>query len=139
MNPPLSALLKNLSLTYSPEDQLADKFCAIVERQNSGFPSSRMKDLVDVVFLAKTCDLKFSNLSLAVVSEAKRRGFELPRHFEAPRGWSNLYENFAKKNGVDAPLTDFDTASSLASDLFDPVLEKNDNLHRWNPEDLAWE
>lgn len=39
-------------LAYPLPDQLADKMCAIMELQPGGYPSSRMKDLVDVVTYA---------------------------------------------------------------------------------------
>lgn len=39
-------------LVYPLPDQLADKLCAIMERQPGGWHSSRMKDLVDIVFYA---------------------------------------------------------------------------------------
>lgn len=53
-------------LVYPLPDQLADKLCAIMERQPGGWHSSRMKDLVDIVFYATNETFCLSQLSYAI-------------------------------------------------------------------------
>lgn len=60
---------------YPVCDQLADKLCATMEVQPGGYPSSRMKDLVDIVLMARTQELAWKDLRIAVVAECARRGW----------------------------------------------------------------
>lgn len=84
-------------LVYPLPDQLADKLCAIMETQPGGWQSSRMKDLVDVVYYATNEAFSLDELSLSIRCECARRGMELPARFEAPGSWSQKFAAFAKK------------------------------------------
>ena len=106
-------------LLYPLEDQLADKLCAIMERQQGGHESSRMKDLVDVVVYARTQEVSAALLSLAIRSECARRKMDVPTAFAAPRFWENGFSRYASSHGLDMS---FEEASLIASELFDHVL-----------------
>ncbi len=59
-------------------DQLADKLCAIMELQPGGWPSSRMKDLVDIVTYATNESFDLLQLRQAVRCECAKRGMAVP-------------------------------------------------------------
>lgn len=121
-------------MLYPIADQLADKLCAIMELQPGGYPSSRMKDLVDVVLIARTQSVSAAVLSLAIVTECSRRGMALPSRFAAPDFWESDFGRFVKSNGLDVP---FVVACDLAARLFDPVLEGVVG-GEWIPEEALW-
>ncbi len=120
---------------YPVCDQLADKLCAAMEVQPGGYPSSRMKDLVDIVLVARTQELDWGDLRLAVVAECARRGMAVPGCFEAPAFWRAGFERFARRQGVDVT---FDGACEVAGALFDPVLG-DVACGTWHPEGLRWD
>lgn len=123
---------------YSVEDQLADKLCAIMERQPDGWASSRMKDLADVVSYALSQSPSSDDLMRAISGECLRRSMDVPKRFEAPSEWRVGYASFSKKVNVSNVYQSFDRASLLASKLFDPVLGGLDGRMRWDFEQLSW-
>lgn len=124
-------------LMYPLVDQLADKLCAIMELQPGGYPSSRMKDLVDVVTYATHEVFRQNELSHAIRSECAKRGMDIPDHFTAPTSWNGRFAAFAKgKLPVD--FADFDSASRVAACFFNPALTSNDGQLTWNPAMIAW-
>lgn len=130
-------------LTYSLPDQLADKFCAIMEIQAGGYPSSRMKDLVDVVAYATHERFDFYQLKRAINSECSKRSMAVPEQFAAPDSWRSRFGAFAKKNRVPEEFASFDKASKLASRFFDPVLthrggDSDSEDAQWDPNVLCW-
>lgn len=126
-------------LAYPLPDQLADKLCAIMELQSNGYPSSRMKDLVDVVFYVTHEAFSAGQLSYAVECECDRRNMAVPEAFAAPETWVGRYETFAKKNGSLDRFASFDSASALAASFFDPVLNGKANADdAWDYEEHCW-
>ena len=119
---------------YPVCDQLADKLCATMEVQPGGYPSSRMKDLVDIVLMARTQELAWRDLRVAVAAECARRGMAVPGRFEAPEFWRSGFARFARRQGVDVT---FDGACEIAGALFDPVLG-DVACGTWHPEGLRW-
>ena len=71
---------------YAVESSLADKFCGVTERHR-GRPSSRQKDLVDVVAYARSCEIDGTKLSQRLRLECLARKMPLPNHFEIPAEW----------------------------------------------------
>lgn len=70
---------------YPLLDHIADKTCAILERQGTAQrPSTRFKDLVDLVTLVAHAKPTADAQHRALASEAERRGLTLPQHFEVP-------------------------------------------------------
>lgn len=120
-------------LAYPLPDQLADKLCAIMEVQPGGWPSSRMKDLVDVVTYATHEHFQLDPLAHAIRCECAKRGMPLPRVFKAPEIWRPRFHVFAKQNGVPEEYSSFESASQLASSFYNPAL-KEISTH-----DLYWD
>lgn len=126
-------------LAYPLPDQLADKLCAIMERQPGGWPSSRMKDLVDVVIYALNKDFELDQLSAAVICECSKRGMDVPQAFEAPLEWRSGFSSFAKRCGLPDEYVAFEHASQLASRFFNPALGQDERTGTlWNHEALRW-
>lgn len=126
-------------LVYPLPDQLADKLCAIMEKQPGGWPSSRMKDLVDVVYYVTNKSLSLEALALSIRCECSKRSMELPVEFEAPGAWVDKFAAFAKKSGIPDEYSSFDSAASLAAAFFNPALgEAHGRRACWDPELLAW-
>jgi hypothetical protein len=121
-------------------DHLADKLCAIVgSYTRSGQPagSSRVKDLVDIAIIATTQTIESAALRVAVVTNAALRQLELPDRFAVPdpAGWATRYLRVAAE--APGPVSDYDTAVSLASQIFDPVLDAT-AVGTWDPSVRAW-
>lgn len=123
---------------WSLPDQMADKLCAIMELQPGGYPSSRMKDLVDVVTYATNERFDLAQLRRAIQSECAKRGMGVPARFAAPEAWMDRFEGFARKNGVAAEYAGFDAACALAGALFDPALSGGDADAEWDSSTMAW-
>ena len=75
---------------YPVVDQIADKVCATIALYN-GRPSSREKDLVDLVIIANTYDIDAVLLRTAILSERTHRQLDLPSAFTVPSFWGGGY------------------------------------------------
>lgn len=125
-------------LVYSLPDQIADKFCAIIEIHN-GFQSSRMKDLFDVVTYLTKETFAFQEVRAAIFNECHFRGMAIPTSFSSPVFWKDRFKNFAMKNGMCPEFASFKSADNLAKSFFDPVLKEEYPANaRWNPSTLEW-
>ncbi len=124
-------------LIYPLADQLADKFCAIMELRPSGYPSSRMKDLVDVVTYATHETVRHSELHRAIMCECTKRGMDVPEHFAAPNTWRTHFADFAKGK-LPTEYANFDAASKLAERFFNTVLLSSDRGAVWDPATTSW-
>ena len=80
---------------YPVVDQIADKVCATMQI-HQGLPSSREKDLVDLVVLAVTQNVDGTALGLAISTEAGRRLMEPIDQFVVPSNWGRRYSKLAK-------------------------------------------
>lgn len=126
-------------LMYPLPDQMADKLCAIMELQPGGYPSSRMKDLVDVVLYATNEQFDLGQLRCAIASECAKCGMSVPGSFAAPGAWRDRFEDYAQKNGVQGEFVSFETASALASRFFNPALVNAGRGNDvWDSKELCW-
>ena len=128
-------------LVYPLPDQLADKLCAIMELQPGGWPSSRMKDLLDVVAYATNESFSLKQLSHAIECECAKRGMHVPKRFSAPTSWKTKFATFAKRNNIIPEYTSFAAASDLASAFFNPALSgiEIEGEALWNPIERRWQ
>ena len=127
---------------YAVESSLADKFCGIAERHR-GRPSSRQKDLVDVVAYARSFAIDGTKLSRRLRLECLARRMPLPNHFEIPAEWFGAGETRFRKLCRQVPLVSdighISDAVALAAALFDSVLEGSAEGKAWNPTLGSWE
>ena len=142
--PPLTSvempgLVRTTYRAYPLVDHIADKTCAIVERLGSArHPSSRFKDLVDLVVLVAHATPTAEAQRTALLSEAGRRGLAMPDHFEVPDVplWTTGYAAEARRLPTFGVGT-LDEALSLVRPYLDPVLDGT-ATGRWDTGRARW-
>jgi len=122
----ISGLQQDGYRAYPIEDHIADKTCAILERHGDDrYPSTRYKDLVDLVSLTANSRATAIGQRAALVSEADRRGITLPNHFEVPdlALWEPGYAAEARR-AVLSTVRTLPAALDLVRPYLDPVLDE---------------
>jgi hypothetical protein len=77
---------------YPVADQVADKVCATMDTHYPGGKrSSRVKDLVDLVVIARTQTVDFDELRAAIGSKRELSGIAPFEHFGVPAEWARTY------------------------------------------------
>jgi predicted nucleotidyltransferase component of viral defense system len=120
------------------EQHLAEKLHAYSRTYAGEQPSSRVKDLVDMVVIARTTPVDADRLSDAVRSIFERRATHaIPRFLESPppawaRPWQALVTHLA---AGDELLTGYGTAAAL----FGPLLAGEVDGMVWNPAGAVWQ
>jgi hypothetical protein len=143
INPPENRMqiegFKSFSYRLFPiANQLADKTCATLER-HKGRPSSRTKDLVDIVIAITHCDINGTDMFHALIQEAKMRSLNLPESYRVAESWEAQYNAKAKETGaVPSVFKGFQKAEQLASDFVDPVLSGEACGKVWRHQGLGW-
>ena len=128
---------------YPVGDHIADKVCAMHEFHNRDgdlpVPSSRYRDLVDLVLIARESVVDAGHVTLAVRSEASRRRLRLPARLAVPQGddWRSGYARIARAV-PQLRETEFDVAVAIVQAFLNPVLDGTAR-GRWNPSGLRWE
>ncbi|GAA3599660.1 hypothetical protein GCM10022198_24950 [Klugiella xanthotipulae] len=117
----LPRLINNRYRLYPVVDQIADKVCATMADYD-GRPSSREKDLVDIVVFAVTQDIDGAALSLAIETERHCRGMEPFERFVVPATWGTGYMRQSKPVPHCADYSTVELAAEVASRLIDPAL-----------------
>ena len=118
-------------------DQIADKYSAIVSTY-SGRPSTRYRDLVDLVLIAQTQRVDAGLLREALNGEHRRRGLASGEALKLPSpAWREGYEKIARAT-PDFPLLDADDAIELVRRLVEPNAE-GQIVGQWNPRTLQWD
>jgi hypothetical protein len=110
---------------YPLVDHIADKVVAI--RQRYGVqqqPSTRYRDLVDLVPIVASANVDAANQVAALNSEATRRGLTLPQAFDVPdrASWERGYAAEAKKSLLTYATT-LDEALAIVKPFIDPLLD----------------
>lgn len=129
-------------VVYPVEAALPDKLCGIIERHDDR-PSSRVKDLVDIVVYAMTADVNGSELQKRLRRELGARKLTLPQKFAVPEEWRSTHERAYVRlfiqTGISSEWSSIDEAVNLAGRLFNPALEGETDGFTWNHLILAWE
>lgn len=123
---------------YPVVDQIADKVCATMTAYKER-PSSREKDLVDLVVFATTQNINGAALRLAIETEARRRQMELFDRFAVPAAWGAGYAKLSKPVPHCAEYRTVALASDLAKRLIDPALSGEAVGRTWSHEALSWD
>jgi hypothetical protein len=124
---------------YPLVDHTADKFAAILQRYGAREqPSTRYRDLVDLVPMLGAITVDASEQAAALSSEARRRGLTLPRAFDVPdRGmWEPGYASEASKSLLTYATT-LDEALALVRAFIDPLLDGS-AAGMWDREERRW-
>lgn len=123
---------------YPAVDQIADKVCATMHRYGDGRPSSREKDLIDLVVLAVTQDIDGTALTTAIATEARRRCMDPIERFVVPAEWGPAYSKMARTVPYCADVQDIAAASDLVAALIDPALLGTATGRTWRSEERMW-
>ena len=110
---------------YPIVDHVADKVVANFQRYGaSQSPSTRYKDLVDLVVMSTAISVDAGEQRQALTSEAERRGVALPSRFDVPdRGlWTAGYAKEARKSKLDYAAT-LDISLDFVRPFVDPLLD----------------
>ncbi|WIY03989.1 nucleotidyl transferase AbiEii/AbiGii toxin family protein [Amycolatopsis mongoliensis] len=129
------------------EDHVAEKICAMYERHRAGGnPSTRYKDLVDLILFALKAPLPGAGTHRILRDEiARRRGrgmvLELPDRFRLPdeKTWPGGYAKIAGQV-ADLPgnLRHMKDARLLADAFLTPLLQAEPPAGRWQPDQRTW-
>jgi hypothetical protein len=125
---------------YPLVDHVADKVAAILQPYGAaGVPSTRYKDLVDLVAIVTQASVGAEPQVAALQSEADRRRITLPATFTVPdrRLWERGYAAEAARSLLPAALG-LDDALGVVKPFLDPLLDLN-AAGTWNPKDSRWE
>jgi hypothetical protein len=124
---------------YPLVDHIADKIAATFQRYGpSQAPSTRYKDLVDLVALVSHASVEAGAQLAALASEAERRGITLPRRFNVPdrKLWETGYAAEARRSLLDTGKT-LDDALAIVTPFANPLLDGTAR-GSWDPDERAW-
>lgn len=124
---------------YPLVDHIADKVAAIVQTYGPGrVPSTRYKDLVDLVAIVSQATVEVESQGAALKSEAERRGISLPAAFSVPDRelWAKGYAAEAGRSLLDTALT-LDDALTVVTPFLNPLLNGT-AAGTWDPKRGQW-
>jgi hypothetical protein len=124
---------------YPVVDHVADKLCATqASYGTSDHPSSRVRDLVDIVVLARSRDVDGDSLIGAIHAEWVHRGLDGEPVFAPPASWDRLYPPIARKVRACDGLTGFAAAVEFVGGFLGPALDGSASKHKWSASRAAW-
>ncbi len=124
---------------YPLVDHIADKVAATFDRYGeTQAPSTRYKDLVDLVAIVTEASVKAEPQMAALASEANRGGIMLPPRFDVPARdlWERGYAAEAGRSLLPEART-LDQALAVVRPFLDPLLDGT-AVGRWNPKQGRW-
>lgn len=126
---------------YPITNALADKFNALFET-HEGRPSSRVKDLVDILVYMRMADIDGSSLSHAVKRETNIRGVNLPAQFSLPDEWldhyRSVYSKLANQANLPPESSNLSEASKQVASFYDPLQTGTADEKTWSPSNQRW-
>lgn len=125
---------------YSLPDQVADKVCAMYGSYGiPPGPSTRFRDLVDLVLIVMTSSLDAELTGQALQSEALRRNLILPEQMRPPSPqWLAGYVQIARDSSLRAELRNLDAALVSVGACLNPVLTGEVTAGHWDPQQQRW-
>lgn len=124
---------------YPLVDHIADKVAAMFELHGEkSTPSTRYKDLVDLVAIVIASPVQADPQMTALRSEAERRGIELPTRFTVPDRdlWERGYAAEAERSLLAVAHT-LEGALAVVAPFLDPLLAGS-AAGTWDPHDGQW-
>ena len=119
------------------ERQVAEKLHAYTRTYEGDRPSSRTKDLVDIVLIAELAALDAAKLWIAIETTFTTRGtHRIPEKVPRPqRDWATPFSELATAVGIS---TDLVAAHAVATELLDPVLDGTIRKGVWDLNGRRW-
>ena len=124
---------------YPLVDHVADKVAATYERYgDTQMPSTRYRDLVDLVAIVTGATVEAGAQRAALKSEFERRDLALPRQFGVPDRalWETGYAAEARRSLLETART-LDEALSIVRPFVDSILDGAAQGH-WDPKEQQW-
>lgn len=123
---------------YPIVDHVADKVCATFERfGDQGGLSTRVRDLVDLVVIARTQSIEASALRFAIEAERLHRGLPPITEYRTPDSWARTYPEVARGVADCADYPRHADAVEFVGRFLDPVLSGELVDGVWYPDRLA--
>ena len=120
---------------------MADKVCGIMETHN-GRPSSRVKDLVDLVVYLVTESFPAAQLRTDLQRELAIRHLSLDGGFSVPELWrqsyGKVYDKLAAQTSLPMEYRKLESAEGLIRSCLDPILDGSMVDVVWDNRQLAW-
>lgn len=104
-------------------DQVADKVCATQMRYSGTRSSSRVKDLVDLVVIARTQRVDLDQLRLAIETKRVLSRLDSFEAFTTPDDWNTAYRRLATATQAAGDVHDITAATLLVKRLVEPALQ----------------
>lgn len=125
---------------YPVVDHIADKLCATQSTYGSlgDRPSSRVRDLVDLVVFARTQCIQGDALNEAISAEWLFRELPGKPHFEPPADWRRPFPPEARRVPACGDIRTFDQAVELVGGLLNPAIDLTAVGKQWSPDLRAW-
>lgn len=124
---------------YPLADHVADKVAATYDRHgDTQMPSTRYRDLVDLVSIVSGASVAAEEQRTALMSEFERRALPMPERFDVPeRGlWEPGYAAEARRSLLKTGQT-LDDALAIVRPFIDPVLGETAS-GAWDKERREW-
>jgi hypothetical protein len=126
-------------LLYPVVDHIADKVCATFElHPPASTPSSRVRDLVDLVVIARTQSVEAQALRTAIEAERLHRGLPQIHGYVTPPGWRATYARLARDVAECREHRTYAQAVGLVQSFLDPVLQDAEATGHWDPDISVW-
>jgi nucleotidyltransferase AbiEii toxin of type IV toxin-antitoxin system len=126
-------------LLYPMVDHIADKVCATFELHPGGErQSSRDRDLVDLVVIARTQSVEALALRMAIEAERLNRNLPPILGYVTPPGWRATYARLARGVAECREHRTYAEAVDLVQSFLNPVLGDAVAASRWDPSRQAW-
>ena len=112
---------------YPLVHHIADKVAAIYERHGEDRgPSTRYRDLVDLVAIITSASVSAETRSAVLLSEFERRGLTLPHKFDVPDRtlWEQGYSAEARRSLLNTART-VEEALAAVGAFVDPVTRRH--------------
>jgi hypothetical protein len=126
---------------YPVPSAVADKLCAILETHDQR-PSSRVKDLVDILVYATTEKTDGTALMDRIKIETISRKLKLPGSFSLPDQWHEDYGavfiKLCRQTGIPSHLHSLNQGEKLARAFLNPALNGEVGGMTWNFQSLEW-
>jgi hypothetical protein len=125
---------------YPLVDHVADKVAATVQRYGEReLPSTRYKDLVDLVAIVSEASVDATEQMAALASESERRKITLPQEFSVPDRelWKRGYAAEARRSLLETALT-LDDALAVVKPFLDSLLDGSAQ-GTWDPDRAVWD
>ena len=128
-------------LTNTSENRIAEKVCATMQDYN-GRPSSRVKDLADLVTSMLNEKVDASKLSRLIAVECKLRQIKGISQFSVPENWkstlSGNYAKLAKEANLPSEFWGVKDTEAAISTWLSPVFSGKASGKIWIPEEQRW-